>query len=170
MENSQEDFIPLDKEQEIISLYLKLEHYRFRDKFEYEIKIDEDINPEAVEIPPMLIQPYIENAVWHGLRYKETKGYLLLHLRRNAHGLEVEIRDNGIGRKKSAALKTINQKKQTSTGLRNIEQRLNIINKVYRSKYRVEIKDLDSEEGSGTLVLIDLPAHQNRSSKQNGTS
>ena len=61
------DFIPLQKEQEILSLYLKLEHYRFRDKFDYEIKVDENVNPEAIQIPPMLIQPYIENAVWHGL-------------------------------------------------------------------------------------------------------
>lgn len=165
MENSQEDFIPLYKEQEIISLYLKLEHYRFRDKFDYEIKIDEDINAEVIEIPPMLLQPYIENAVWHGLRYKETKGFLSLHMRKNAHGLEVEIIDNGIGRKRSAALKTENQKKQTSTGLKNIEERLRIINKVYKAHYSVNIHDLDHASGDGTKVLIHVPEH-----KQNGKS
>jgi hypothetical protein len=79
LDNSQEDFISLQKEQEILELYLKLEHYRFRDKFDYEIKIDESINTESIEVPPMLIQPYIENAVWHGLRYKKEKGNLLLH-------------------------------------------------------------------------------------------
>src|SRR5690606_37909527 len=68
LENSQLDFIPLSKEKEIISLYLKLEHYRFRDKFDYEIAVDDEINSDTVEIPPMLVQPYIENAVWHGLR------------------------------------------------------------------------------------------------------
>lgn len=160
MENSQEDFIPLYKEQEIISLYLKLEHYRFRDKFDYEIKIDENINPEAIEIPPMLLQPYIENAVWHGLRYKEQKGHLLLHLRRNGHGLQVEITDDGIGRRKSAALKTANQKKQTSTGLKNIEERLTIINKVYKAKYSVAIQDLDAGTGSGTRVVISVPEYK----------
>lgn len=163
MENSQEDFIPLYKEQEIISLYLKLEHYRFRDKFDYEIKIDDDINAEVIGIPPMLLQPYIENAVWHGLRYKETKGFLSLHMKKNGRGLEVEIADDGIGRKRSAQLKTEHQKKQTSTGLKNIEERLRIINKVYRAHYSVEINDLDSTTGKGTRVLIHVPAY-----KQNG--
>jgi tetratricopeptide (TPR) repeat protein len=161
MENSQEDFIPLYKEQEIISLYLKLEHYRFRDKFDYEIKIDDDINLETFEIPPMLLQPYIENAVWHGLRYKEAKGYLALNIRKNSNGLEVEINDNGIGRRRSAELKTENQKKHHSTGIKNIEERLRIINKVYKSHYGVKIRDLDPASGQGTQVLISIPEHKN---------
>ena len=165
LENSQEDFIPLYKEQEIISLYLKLEQYRFRDKFDYDIKIDHNINLETVEIPPMLLQPYIENAVWHGLRYKETKGHLSLHMRRNSHGLEVEITDNGIGRKRSAELKTVNQKKQNSTGLKNIEERLSIINNIYKARYHVEVHDLNAGDGTGTRVLISIPEH-----KRNGRS
>jgi len=63
MENSQEDFISLQKEEEIISLYVKLEHYRFRDKFDFEITGLDKLEKETIEIPPMLIQPYIENAV-----------------------------------------------------------------------------------------------------------
>jgi tetratricopeptide (TPR) repeat protein len=161
MENSQEDFIPLYKEHEIISLYLKLEHYRFRDKFDYEMTIDDDINLETFEIPPMLLQPYIENAVWHGLRYKETKGHLALNIRKHSHGLEVEIKDDGIGRQKSAALKTENQKKHHSTGIKNIEERLRIINKVYKSHYGVRIKDLDPVSGLGTHVVISIPEHKN---------
>ncbi|MFZ6012035.1 MAG: histidine kinase [Bacteroidota bacterium] len=162
LENSQEDFIPLVKEQEIISLYLKLEHYRFRDKFDYEIKIDERINLESIEIPPMLLQPYIENAVWHGLRYKETKGHLTLSIGKNAQGLQVEIVDDGIGRKRSAELKTENQKKHNSTGLKNIRERLNIINKVYHVHYDVQISDLDTVAGTGTRVLIHLPVHKQK--------
>ncbi|HEX6890130.1 MAG TPA: histidine kinase [Chryseolinea sp.] len=158
MENSQEDFIPLVKEQEILSLYLKLEHYRFRDKFEYEIKIDESINPESIEVPPMLIQPYIENAVWHGLRYKETKGKLLLHFAKENSHLVVHIQDDGIGRKRSAELKTQNQKKHNSTGIRNIQERLTIINKVYKTNYRVNIDD--GSGGSGTHVSIHLPVNR----------
>jgi tetratricopeptide (TPR) repeat protein len=155
LENSQQDFISLVKEQEILGLYLKLEHYRFRDKFDYEIKVDDNINSETIEVPPMLIQPYIENAVWHGLRYKDEKGKLVLHFKREAENLVVEISDNGIGRKKSAELKTVNQKKHNSTGLKNIQQRLQIINKVYHSNYRVVIEDLTHE--SGTRVRIYLP-------------
>lgn len=163
LENSQEDFIPLLKEHEIISLYLKLEHYRFRDKFEYEIKIDDAVNMEAIEIPPMLIQPYIENAVWHGLRYKNSKGHLSLQIKNNAHGLLVEITDDGIGRKKSIELKTENQKKHSSTGLKNIQDRLSIINNVYKMNYYVTVEDLDKETRHGTRVIIHLPAQSQKS-------
>lgn len=155
LENSQEDFIPLYKEQEILTLYLKLEHYRFRDKFDYEINIDEEVSAESVEVPPMLIQPYIENAVWHGLRYKETKGKLVLNISTEKDFLVVEITDDGIGRKKSAELKTTNQRKHNSTGLKNIQERLQIINKVYKTHYRVDIEDLTTE--GGTRVKIYLP-------------
>ncbi|HKZ36696.1 MAG TPA: histidine kinase [Chryseolinea sp.] len=154
LENSQEDFIPLQKEQEILSLYLKLEHYRFRDKFDYEIKVDENVNPEAIQIPPMLIQPYIENAVWHGLRYKNEKGKLLLHFYRQNGNLVAEITDDGVGRQRSAELKTENQKKHNSTGLKNIEERLAIINKVYRLDCRVHIEDRGN---NGTQVSVYLP-------------
>jgi hypothetical protein len=157
LENSQEDFIPLHKEQEILSLYLKLEHYRFRDKFDYNIEVDENINAEAIEVPPMLIQPYIENAVWHGLRYKNEKGKLTLRFQKEPENLVVEIVDDGIGRQRSAELKTANQKKHNSTGLKNIQERLQIINKVYKSNYRVAIEDL--ADSSGTLVRIYLPIH-----------
>lgn len=155
LENSQEDFIPLQKEQEILALYLKLEHYRFRDKFEYHIDVDPDINVEALSVPPMLIQPYIENAVWHGLRYKETPGHLNLSFKKEGENVVVEIADDGIGREKSAALKTDNQKKHNSTGLKNIRERLTILNKVYKANYRVVIEDLSS--GAGTRVRIFLP-------------
>lgn len=154
LENSQEDFIPLQKEQEILSLYLKLEHYRFRDKFDYEIITEETINTEAIKIPPMLIQPYIENAVWHGLRYKEEKGKLILQFYKQNGSLVAEISDDGIGRKRSAELKTENQKKHQSTGLRNIEERLTIINQVYNLNYNIVTED---RENNGTRVCIYLP-------------
>lgn len=155
LDNSQEDFIPLQKEQEILSLYLKLEHYRFRDKFDYEIKIDDTINAEMIQVPPMLIQPYIENAVWHGLRYKDQKGTLQLHFYKQNGDLVAEITDDGIGRKRSAELKTENQKKHNSTGLKNIEERLAIINKVYKLNYRVHIED--RQDANGTRVSLYLP-------------
>jgi len=108
-----------------------------------------------MEVPPMLIQPYIENAVWHGLRYKDSKGKLLLRFHKESKDLVVEITDNGIGRKKSAALKTENQKKHNSTGLKNIQHRLALINKVYHANYRVSLQDL--EQDNGTSVRIYFP-------------
>jgi tetratricopeptide (TPR) repeat protein len=156
LEHSQEDFIPLNKEEEIISLYLKLEHYRFRDKFDYEIILADEINREAVMIPPMLIQPYIENAVWHGLRYRESRGFLSLEFSLVAGELKVRILDNGIGRKRSAEFKTDNQKKHQSTGLRNIRERLTIINKVYKTNYRVVIEDLPGDAGTSVTLYIPI--------------
>ena len=155
LDNSQEDFISLKEEQEMLTLYLKLEHYRFRDKFDYEFKMDAEINSEEIALPPMLIQPYIENAVWHGLRYKESKGKLSVHFTRRPYEIEVTIEDDGIGRRRSAEIKTANQKRHNSAGLRNIEQRLDILNNVHKSNYRVSIHDLPGD--SGTRVTIHLP-------------
>ena len=158
LENSQEDFITLQKEQEILALYMKLEHYRFRDKFNYEIDIDESINAESVLVPPMLIQPYLENAVWHGLRYRDSVGFLKLSIMKSDGSLLVTITDNGIGRKKSTELKTENQKKHKSTGLKNIKERLEILNHVYRTHY--EVKVVDGSDGEGTVVEIKIPVHE----------
>ena len=75
LENSEKDFIPLNKEIELLQLYLKLEHSRFSDKFSYDIQIDSQVKITEFNIPPMLLQPYVENAIWHGLRYKEEIGF-----------------------------------------------------------------------------------------------
>lgn len=162
LEHSQEDFISLAQEKETISLYLKLEHYRFRDKFDYTINIDETIDLDSVKIPPMLIQPYIENSVWHGLRYKNEKGELTLSIVNKTDFLIVTVADNGIGRKKSIELKTENQKKHNSKGLKNIQERLLILNKVYNTNYRVIVEDFDSLTGEGTKVSIYIPTNHDK--------
>ncbi len=156
LENSEEDFISLSKELELLELYTKLEHSRFPDKFDYKITIDEHIDIDAFQIPPMLLQPYIENAIWHGLRYKEEKGFLNIDLTQKTKGvIVITITDNGIGRKKSAALKTTNQKKQKSKGMGNIKKRIAILNTMYKDKVDVQISDLE-DEGRGTKVIFTL--------------
>lgn len=153
MENSQEDFISLAKEIDILAMYLKLEHHRFKDKFDYSFDVDEGINAEEFFIPPMLIQPYIENAVWHGLRYKKEKGFLKVTINQSNKTITVTIVDDGIGRKKSQEIKTDNQKIQKSTGLKNIDSRLKIISDIYKAKLDVEIKD---NEPTGTVVTVKI--------------
>ncbi len=160
MQNSQEDFIPLASEVGILGLYIKLEHFRFKNKFDYTFDVDEDINQEEFYIPPMLIQPYIENAVWHGLRYKEEMGFLSVKMFQEADQLMVEITDNGIGRKKSGELKTKNQKSLKSTGMKNIDNRMKILNDVYKAKLHVAITDLDEINGAGTKVTIRIPSQK----------
>lgn len=156
LENSEEDFIPLTKELELLELYVKLEHSRFPDKFDYDISIEKHVDVGAFQIPPMLLQPYIENSIWHGLRYKEEKGFLKINLQQmDKETIEITIVDNGIGRKKSAALKTKNQKKQKSKGMGNIKKRVAILNDMYKDKVDVHISDLE-QNGTGTKVVFTL--------------
>ena len=156
LENSEEDFIELNKEIELLELYLKLEHSRFPDKFSYSFEVEDSIDKEAYKIPPMLLQPYIENAIWHGLRYRETQGILkILVSEKNRDTLEVCIEDNGIGRKKSATLKTPHQKKQRSTAMSNIKKRIAILNDMYKQNISVEVSDLN-QNGTGTQVILTI--------------
>ena len=156
LENSEEDFIPLSKELELLELYVKLEHSRFPEKFDYKLNVDVAIDVAAFQIPPMLLQPYIENAIWHGLRYKDEKGFLHIDLKqKDLKSIEITIADNGIGRKKSSALKTQNQKKQKSKGMGNIKKRIAILNDMYKDKVDVLISDLETD-GSGTKVIFTL--------------
>ncbi|MBW2939036.1 histidine kinase [Aureisphaera sp. CAU 1614] len=156
LENSEEDFIPLSKEIELLELYVKLEHFRFKDKFDYEVTVDESINVDDFVIPPMLLQPYVENAVWHGLRYKEDKGMLKINFQqKDKETVIITIEDDGIGRKKSKELKTENQKKQKSKGMGNIQKRISILNEMYKDKVDVIVEDAFENE-AGTLVRLTL--------------
>lgn len=155
LENSEEDFIPLSKELSLLELYTKLEHTRFPDKFDYAIRVDEKVAVSDFQIPPMLLQPYVENAIWHGLRYKEEKGFLNIDVKqKDATSLKISIIDNGIGRAKSAELKTKNQRKQKSKGMGNIKKRIAILNDMYKNKIDVDITDLT--DGTGTKVVFTL--------------
>ncbi|WP_282043770.1 histidine kinase [Winogradskyella flava] len=157
LENSEEDFIPLKKEIELLDLYTKLEHFRFQDKFDYSIDVDQQVDVDEFQIPPMLLQPYIENAVWHGLRYKIEKGHLNIAIRPKAKDeITITITDDGIGRVRSKALKTDNQKKQNSKGMNNIKKRVAILNEMYKDKVDVIIEDFQDIEDVGTKVVVTL--------------
>jgi tetratricopeptide (TPR) repeat protein len=156
LENSDEDYIPLSKELELLELYVKLEHSRFPEKFDFTIKVDEQLAREEFLIPPMLLQPFIENAIWHGLRYREGKGSLEIHLQQPEEGhLQITIADDGIGRTKSAELKTRHQKKQNSKGLGIISKRIAILNSMYKNKIAIAVSDLLPDK-SGTKVVVTL--------------
>ena len=157
LENSEEDFIPLEKEIELLELYTKLEHFRFKDKFEYNIKVDENVNINEFQIPPMLLQPYIENAVWHGLRYKTEKGKLDINIvQKTKDEIAITIIDDGVGRVKSKALKTENQQKQNSKGMGNIKKRVSILNEMYKDKVDVFIDDFQQADDTGTKVVVTI--------------
>lgn len=156
LENSEEDFIPLEKEIELLQLYVKLEHFRFKDKFDYKFSVDETINLNEFVIPPMLLQPYVENAVWHGLRYKEEKGLLEIDFKKiDAKTVKIIIQDDGIGRIKSKEFKTENQKKQKSKGMGNTQKRIAILNEMYKDKVDVTVANV-FENSEGTRVELIL--------------
>ncbi|WP_418510679.1 histidine kinase [Corallibacter sp.] len=157
LENSEKDFIPLEKEIELLELYTKLEHFRFQDKFDYSIIVNDNVEVEDYQIPPMLLQPYIENAVWHGLRYKTEKGLLQIVVSKKTESeITITITDNGVGRARSKSLKTDHQKKQKSTAMNNIKKRVNILNTMYKDKVDVFVDNLSNAQDSGTKVVVTL--------------
>lgn len=151
---SQNDFIPLAKELEILGLYLNLEHDRFKENFDFEINCPDSIDLEAYQIPPMLLQPIVENAIWHGLRYKPEKGFLTIQFLEESEGLKIIVTDNGIGREASLKHKTASQLKMKSTGIKNVKDRLEIIKVAFKKELSIEINDLEPRTKTGTVVII----------------
>ena len=155
LENSELDFIPASKEIELLNLYLHLEHERFKDKFEFELNVDPSIKESNIPVPPMLLQPIIENAVWHGLRYKKEKGLLKVSFEpHNQSGIKVVIQDNGIGREKSKELKTKHQKKRDSKGLGNIKNRIDLLNELHNKNITLTVEDANLKPDIGTTVIV----------------
>lgn len=144
---------------EQLELYLELEKERFGAQFDYRVEVDDElsVSPENVELPPMILQPFVENAIWHGLRYRETGGELTVGVGEENGRPVVTIRDNGIGRAKSEALKTENQRRHRSSGVETSRKRLALINEHYGRRYELEMVDADgNEEYPGTEVRIYL--------------
>ncbi len=162
LENSKHDFVPLTSEIDVTGLYLSLEHSRFADQFDYEYTVNPAIDAAAIMIPPMLIQPYIENAVWHGLRYKKQKGFLNVTIDYANAGqsvLLITITDNGIGRAQSAQLKTKNQRAGTATGMSNIKSRIQLLNDMRQIGLHVTVSDFAPDQPDvGTRVEIRIKA------------
>ena len=156
MENSNKDFISLDKEVEQLKKYLDLEHLRFQDKFDFEIIVDEALDAERVFVPNMILQPHLENAIWHGLRYLNEKGFLSLRFDLKGGKINVTIEDNGIGLAKSRELKTKNQKIYESRGLNNTKERIDLLNELYKKNISFKISEKAGEE-KGTVVEIIFP-------------
>ncbi|WP_228413669.1 histidine kinase [Chryseobacterium sp. CH21] len=154
MENSTEDFIPFQQELDLLQNYLALEKTRFADKFDYEIDVDESLNMQNLQVPGMLIQPFLENAVWHGLRYRADKGFLKLSFEKSESHLKILIEDNGIGIEESKKQKTQHQKTREGRGMKNTLERIQLLNDLYKKHITCSVKD--KENNSGVLVTIQL--------------
>lgn len=154
LDNSKHKLIPLSAELEALKLYIELEVFRFENKFDFNIKIDDDLDTENIEVPPLIIQPYVENAIWHGLLNKEDKGLLTIEVKKEDRLLIIQITDNGIGREKAMAIKGENNQTRKSHGLKLTDERLQSLDDKQRNK--VEINDLFNPDGTsnGTQVKI----------------
>jgi signal transduction histidine kinase len=160
LENSRAEKVTLQKELETLRLYIELEAMRFKNKVHYAIKVDPGIDQQYIEIPPLLLQPYVENAIWHGLMHKKDGGDIMVAVTLPAEQLlQIEITDNGVGRELAAAYKSKSATTQKSFGLKMTSDRLQIINQLYQINADVKITDLTDEahQVTGTKVIIRIP-------------
>ncbi len=160
LENSRNEWITLEQELETLTLYLEIEQMRFNNRFKFWINLENDVDTEGVKIPPMLIQPYVENAIWHGLMHKEGTGNVSISIVEKADNqLEINIIDDGIGRKKAMELKSKTAISHKSFGMEISADRFKIINKMYNINAQVIIHDLtqpETNEAIGTRVQMIL--------------
>lgn len=160
LDTTQQNTISLDEEIEMLKLYIELEQLRFSNKYTYNIYIEESIKKEDYSIPSMILQPFIENAIWHGLLHKEEGAHLQINfkeLHNNDYEILCEIIDNGIGRKASKEA-TLGIKKHISKGIQITKDRLDRLSKI-KQKNAIQIIDMIDEKGNpkGTKVVILLP-------------
>ena len=156
LENATESFHSLSSELTFLTNYLELESMRFKGKFEYQVEIDDQIDIRKIKVPVMLFQPFIENAIWHGLLPKRNGPRLLkISFRLKTNFIECRIEDNGIGRARARSLnQTMGMKgKKRSLGINISEARMSDLSKIYRQGFKFEISDLEE----GTLVKIVFP-------------
>ncbi len=142
LQNSQASLIPLESELESLALYLDLEALRFDYHFEYKISVPPDMEISVLKVPPLIIQPYVENAIWHGLMHKEEKGQLDIEVCEEDDHLFFKITDNGIGRKKAAVLASKSATKHKSMGMQITAERIAMLQRPGTKESTVTINDL----------------------------
>jgi LytS/YehU family sensor histidine kinase len=161
LNNSEKDLVSLQEETDMLSIYLQLESLRFKDSFNYHINIGKNIESDIIEVPPLLLQPYIENAIWHGLIHREGEKTLHIDCTEKDGILYCSITDNGIGRKKAAEIVAakLGGERFESKGMKLSEQRIRMMNLQEENNYKVSVIDLVNEEGHslGTRVIFELP-------------
>jgi LytS/YehU family sensor histidine kinase len=159
LDNSFRKNISLSEELESLRLYIELEQIRFDHHFSYEILLTDVSDIDDIVIPPMLLQPFVENAIWHGLMYKDTNGILSVELKKENEILICSITDNGIGRKRSSELQSALSVNKKSLGMNITASRLQLLNEGLGNQISLQIIDLLDSVGqsAGTRVIIAIP-------------
>ncbi|SEI99891.1 Y_Y_Y domain-containing protein [Dyadobacter sp. SG02] len=160
LDNSNSKKVLLSNELEALRLYIEMERIRFDNKFDYHMIVDEDVHTDSIGVPSLIIQPYVENAIWHGLLHKEGKGSLWVRIRMlDENTLECVIEDNGVGREKAAEFRSKSATGKKSLGMKLTEDRIAVLNQYAQTNASVEIVDLedDNRVAAGTRVVVVIP-------------
>jgi LytS/YehU family sensor histidine kinase len=159
LESSQNQYMSVQDEIEILSLYLKLESVRFKGKFDYDIFVDDKIDPILFKIPSLLIQPFVENSLWHGIQNKQGKGRIQVSFNLADKSIFCAIEDNGIGRENAEKIKNSRITNHISLGGSITQTRMKLLKSLYGSKLGIRYIDLKDSENkpSGTRVELFLP-------------
>jgi tetratricopeptide (TPR) repeat protein len=152
LDNSMLSEVPLARDMEALELYLQLESLRLDHSFTYKIEIDPDLDPQTTLIPPLLLQPFVENSIWHGLSSKKSDGLIVIHVQKEGDMLLCTVTDNGVGREHSARIKSLQPVKK-SLGLAITKSRIDIINRLRNARGDIQLTDLSE----GTRVAVSLP-------------
>lgn len=155
LENSPKELIPLELEREILEKYIIAQKMRFQDRFDYELKFDSELIENRAMIPPLITQPFIENAIEHGQLHAVQGGKIVVMVNVFENQLLLEVEDNGVGRKASNSTKKIKEHKSMAINI--TKGRIEILNQKYKSKSSIEIVDINDKNNTGTKVIIKLP-------------
>ena len=159
LENSRRSMHSLEKERELLELYLKVESQRFKEPFLYKINIDESLDTYETQLPCMMLQPFVENAIWHGLSHKKTAGTIQIDIGSTGALLKCTVTDNGVGRQKAAEIALKKGRAHESKALQILSERLELLFPGQQHLCAIEYSDLLDEFGepAGTKVEISLP-------------
>lgn len=159
LESSREDYILIEEEIESLKNYLELQLLRYEGRFEYLFEVDENLDIENAIIPPMLVQPFIENAIEHGIRHATSKGKIIVGFRLVENKVICEVEDNGVGREKAWEAEYQKRKTHKSLATEIIQDRIQSLNKKLKQKIKLSIIDLKTENSvpTGTKVVLDIP-------------
>lgn len=155
LENSPKEFIPIELEREILDKYLTAQKMRFENRFDYELTVSDDLLFNKAMVSPMITQPFIENAIEHGQLHTVKGGKIWVDFTVEKEHLLIQIRDNGVGRKKSADTKKLRTHKSMAIDI--TRERIEILNKKYKFNGSLTINDLNVQSQTGTHVALVLP-------------
>lgn len=156
LESSRTDSVTLDEELETIELYINIENIRFNDAISFKINCAANVNTATTKLPGLILQPFIENSIWHGLMQKEGEKSITIEVEAIGDTISLSITDNGIGRQKAKDKSEKKSFKKESLGIQFAQERLNHFNKKYGTNYSFTISDPQTENGeaSGTKVVF----------------